>query len=89
MILGDARKNRSGLYLLLAIVFAICLWIGWHDVDFRIPQEMVRENIRSGIRGIIQLAIQYFIPANILVFFVQEFVVRRRAKFVQHRAPEC
>ena len=87
-ISGDTQKSRAAFYLLLALVFAACLWIGWHDVDFRVPQEIVRENIRSGIRGLIQLTIQYFIPANILVFFLQEIVLRRRAKSVRHQAPE-
>jgi len=87
-ISGDTQKSRAALYLLFALVFAACLWIGWHDLDLRVPQEIIRENIRSGIRGMIQLAIQYFIPANILVFFLQEIMVRRRAKFVRDQAPE-
>ncbi len=87
-ISGDMKKSRVALYLLLALVFVACLWIGWHDVDLRVPQEIVRENIRSGIRGIIQLAIQYFIPANILVFLLQEIVLRSRAKSVRHQEPE-
>lgn len=79
---ADARPIRTGLYLVLILAFAACLWIGWHDFDPWMPQETVRETIRSGIRGIIQLAIQYFIPINILVFFVQEIVAGRRANIV-------
>lgn len=80
--IGSQNKNIA-LYLLLGLLLLTCLWIGWHDFDPRIPQEMVRENIRAGIRGIVQLAVQYFIPINILVFFAQEIVTNMRAKQLQ------
>lgn len=76
-MMTEARRNRSGLYMMLILVFAACLWIGWHDFDPWMPQEAVRENIRTSIRWLIQMAIQYFIPINILVFFAQEIAAKR------------
>ena len=68
----NPQRNRTGLYLLLILLFIGCLWIGWHDFDPWLPQDAVREDIRSSIRWIIQLMVQYFIPLNILVFFCGE-----------------
>lgn len=79
----DAKRNKAVLYLTLALILAVCIGIGWHDFDPEIPQQVVRENIRSGIRWTLQLAIQYFIPINILVYFAQEIVAVRRARMVQ------
>jgi hypothetical protein len=79
----DIKKSKTGSYLVLIVLFAACVWVGWQDFDPRIPQEVVRENIRSGIRGTIQLAIQYFIPINILVYFAQEIIARKQVKQTQ------
>jgi len=81
--INEMYRHKYLLYIVLASILAGCLWIGWHDFDPRMPQEAVRENIRSGIRGIIQLAVQYFIPINILIYFVQEIVAKRRNNLVE------
>lgn len=83
-IMKNAKRNKAGLYLMLALILVACLWIGWHDFNPWIQQEAVRENIRSGIRWTIQLAVQYFIPINILVYFAQEIIAGRRARIVQN-----
>ncbi|MGH8049676.1 MAG: hypothetical protein ACREPB_03345 [Arenimonas sp.] len=80
----NQKRNKVVLYLALGLVLAACLWIGWHDFDPRIPQAEVRENIRSGIRWTIQLAIQYFVPINILVYFAQDIIAGRRMRRVQN-----
>lgn len=81
----DNKKSKTGFYMVLAVILAACLWIGWHDFDPWISQEAVRDNIRSGIRWTIQLAVQYFIPINILVYFVREIAIKRRASFAENR----
>ncbi|MEO8002733.1 MAG: hypothetical protein ABI644_12735 [Arenimonas sp.] len=85
-MITEFRRNRAGFYLMLILVFAVSLWIGWHDFDPWIPQKIVRENIHLDIRWIIQLAVQYFIPMNILVYCVQETYTRRCAKPVEKLA---
>lgn len=80
------KKSKTAIYLMLALILAACVWAGWHDFDLRIPQEIVRENIRAGIRGTIQLAVQYFIPINILVYFAQEIVAGRKMKLKDESA---
>jgi len=72
--------GRRLLYAFLAIVLLQCLWFGWHDVNPAMAQELVRENIRLGIRGIIQIAVQYLIPIGILAFFIGELIAGRAAK---------
>ena len=82
--MNDAKRNKAALYLVLALLLAACLWIGWHDFNPWVSQEAVRDNIRSGIRWTIQLAVQYFMPINILVYFAQEMVAKRRARFAEN-----
>jgi hypothetical protein len=81
--LKTLRSNSAGrrlLYAFLAIVLVQCLWFGWHDFNPAIAQEVVRENIRLSIRGIIQIAVQYLIPIGILAFFISELIAGRAAR---------
>ena len=68
-----SQHHKHLLYIGLALVLLACWWIGWRDFDPNIAQELVRENIRSSIRGLIQISIQYIVPIAILVFFTSEF----------------
>ena len=67
-------RRRYALYIGLALVLLACWWIGWRDYDPTLAQEVVRENIRASIRGLIQISIQYIVPIAILVFFTSEFL---------------
>ncbi|MEM1262755.1 MAG: hypothetical protein AAGH76_10195 [Pseudomonadota bacterium] len=67
-----ARGSRLPLYAVLVIVLLACLWIGWSDVDLAMSQDEIRESIRSTIRRLLQIGIQFVIPAAILLFFVKE-----------------
>jgi hypothetical protein len=79
-IVQSTSHRRSGwrLYVLLGLALVGCLWIGWRDYDPRIPQEVVRESIRSTIRRVVQISVQYVIPGAIVVFFGQEAIARLR-----------
>ena len=64
--------RRGVVYVALAGILILCLWIGWSDLDIQMQQNELRESIRSTIRRLIQLAVQFFIPGAILAFFVKE-----------------
>jgi hypothetical protein len=78
--IGKISTARAWLYLALALLLVGCLWVGWHDFDPYIPQEVIRENIRSSTRRTIQITIQYIIPLAVLVFFIREITAKRRSK---------
>lgn len=67
-----SHHHKHLLYIGLALALLACWWMGWRDFDPNIAQELVRENIRSSIRGLIQVSIQYLVPIAILVFFTSE-----------------
>ena len=69
-------RSRLWLYVGLALVLFSCLWIGWSDFDPMIPQDEVREHIRSSIRWVIQVLIRFAIPFAILAFFASEATAR-------------
>lgn len=73
-------RSKLWLYAVLTLVLLACLWVGWRDFDFSIPQEEVRENIRSTIRWAIQVMVQYVIPAAIVIFFGKEAIAELRGK---------
>ncbi len=74
------RRGRWPLFVLLGVVLVACLWIGWRDYDPRIPQEVVREGIRTTIRRIVQILVQFVIPGAIVAYFGQEAIARLRRK---------
>ncbi len=82
----NPQRDRTRRYLLLILIFIGCLWNGWHDFDPRLPQDAVRDDIRSSVRWVIQLMVQYFIPLNILVFFVEKMFARKRIHGVKNAA---
>lgn len=71
---------RARHYLILVLLLIGCLWVGWHDFDLWIPQEVIRENIRWLIRNTVQIVIQYIVPLGILVFFAREITADKRSK---------
>ncbi|NCT66005.1 MAG: hypothetical protein GXC76_00015 [Rhodanobacteraceae bacterium] len=73
-----SRPGKRWLYAVLTCVLLACLWIGWRDFDPWVPQDEVRENIRSTVRWLIQLLVQYAIPGGILIFFGKEVLARLR-----------
>lgn len=81
-----SRRSKWWLYAILTVVLFACLWVGWSDFDPRIPQGEVRENIRHTIRWVIQVLVQYVIPAAILIFFGREALAKFRRK--QSRSSE-
>lgn len=76
----NTAAARAWYYFILALLLVICLWVGWRDFDPRIPQEVVRENIRWIIRSTVQILIQYIIPLGILIFFARKIVANKRSK---------
>ena len=79
-ITSTTSRSRLWLYVGLALVLFCCLWIGWRDFDPTVPQDEVRENIRSVIRWVLQALVQYAIPLAILVSFAREAVARYRSR---------
>jgi len=75
-----SHRSKLWLYAILALVLVACLWVGWSDFNPRIPQDVVRENIRLTIRQTIQALVQYVIPGAIVVFFSKEALVRIRSR---------
>jgi len=78
--IGKTPATKAWLYLVLLLLLIGCLWVGWHDFDPRIAQEVVRENIRSLIRRTIQIVIQCIIPLGILIFFAREIIANKCSK---------
>jgi len=70
--IAKSYRRNYALYIGLVLVLLACWWIGWRDYDPNLAQEVVRENIRASIRGLIQISIQYVLPIAILVFFTSE-----------------
>ena len=80
MSVNTPRSSRLWLYVILTLVLLACLWVGWRDFDPWIPQDEVRENIRSSIRWVIQVLVQYVIPGAIVIFFGKEAIAKLRGK---------
>jgi len=79
MMPGDTSpRSKLWIYITLTVVLLACLWIGWRDFDPWVPQDEVRENIRSSIRWVIQVLVQYVIPVAIIIFFGREVVTKLR-----------
>ena len=85
---SKTAKTKILLYAVLGAVLLSCLWIGWHDFDPRLSQSEVREGIRSSIRMVVQIAVQYVIPILILGFFIGELYRWIRSK-VFRRDPDA
>ena len=79
-------QRKRALYVGLVLIFIVCLWVGWSDVDIPVSQDEVREGIRSTIRQLIQISIQFIIPAAILAFFVKEIRSGVRSKTAQRNS---
>ena len=80
---STTRRSKFWLYAGLVFVFFVCLWVGWRDFDPMIPQSEVREMIRSNIRRVIQILVQFVIPGAILVFFAKEGLAKLRSRSSQ------
>ena len=72
------RSKPWWLYAILSLVLLACLWVGWRDFDPWVPQDDVRESIRSTIRRVIQVLLQFAIPGAIIIFFGKEIVAKLR-----------
>lgn len=66
----------------LLAALALCLWIGWQDVDLRVPREVVQTEIRMTIRRSLQVGLQWLAPAVLLALLMREF--RRRPTQRRH-----
>lgn len=66
----------------LLAALALCLWIGWHDVDLRVPREVVQTEIRMTIRRTLQVGLQWLAPAVLLALLMRE--IRRRSTQRRH-----
>ena len=79
---STSRRSRLWLYVFLTFVLLACLWAGWRDVNLWVSQDAIRENVRTGVRWMIQLLVQYAIPGAITVFFGNEALAALRGKDV-------
>ena len=77
---STTHRSKFWLYVGLIFVFFVCLWVGWRDYNPMMPQNEVREMIRSNIRGVIQIFVQFVIPGAILVFFAKEGIAKIRSR---------
>ena len=75
-----SHRSRLWLYAILTLVLAACLWAGWRDVNPWIPQDEVRQEVRLTVRWVIQVLVQYVLPAAIIVFFSKAALSRMRGK---------
>jgi hypothetical protein len=66
------------IYPLAILALLGCLWIGWRDFDPNLPQEVVRETIRSTPRLLIQLLVLYVLPVSLVVFLLAELGTKLR-----------
>ncbi len=75
----STSKKSVFKHLGLIVVLCVCLWVGWSDFELTKPevtQEEIRESIRIYVRTAIQLAVQYFIPLAIVVYFGKKILGR-------------
>ena len=80
--MSNTRQQEHGkwwLYVGMVLMLIGCLWTGWNDFDPVIPQAEVRESIRSGIRSVIQLFLQYVMPTVIIIFLAGQIAADYRA----------
>ena len=68
------------IYLLALAILAYCLALGWAGFDPQMSQDSIREGIRSAPRGVVQIAVQYVLPALLLGFLVNEGVAALRSR---------
>lgn len=74
-----ARKGRRAGrgYAVAVAMLAASLWVGWRD-NLNVPQDVVRETIRSMPRLSVQVLVQFVAPVAALWFLVSEAVARYR-----------
>ncbi len=68
------------LYSLAVAALATCIWIGWSDVSFWIPQAAVKEAVRAAPQQVIQILVQFIAPALLLGFLAREGAAHIRAR---------
>ena len=75
-----AEKGRRAwwVYAVAVAVFAASLWVGWRDANLNVPQDVVRETIRSMPRLFVQVLVQFVAPVAASLFLVSEAVARYR-----------
>ena len=74
-----AEKGRRAwwVYAVAVAVLAASLWVGWRD-NLNVPQDVVRETIRSMPRLFVQVLVQFVAPVAASWFLVSEAVARYR-----------
>lgn len=80
--MGNANQqpqDKVWLYAGMILMLLGSLWTGWHDFDPVIPQAEVRESIRTSIRSVIQLFLQYVMPTLIIIFLAGQAAADYRA----------
>lgn len=76
--MSNAGRRSWWVYAIVVVALLLCLWIGWRDVDLNVPQAVVRDTIRSSIRRVVQILVQYVVPLALLGFLASEALTRLR-----------
>lgn len=78
--MATAGQKPWWIYLLALAILGYCLALGWAGFDPHVSQDSIREGIRSAPRGVVQIAVQYVLPALLLGFLVNEGVAALRLR---------
>ena len=67
-----AEKGRRAwwVYAVAVAVLAASLWVGWRD-NLNVPQDVVRETIRSTPRLLVQGLVQFVAPVATFIVIVR------------------
>ena len=77
----SGNETRSGWWIVLAVAGLVAsLWIGWADFNPWIPQDTVREAIRTSPRVVAQVLVQFVVPVVLVAFLVRETAARLRKR---------
>ena len=77
-----SAKGHRPLWVYLVAVMALVasVWIGWAGSDLHVPQETVREVIRTAPRNIVQFLVQFVVPVLLVGFLASEGVAFARSR---------
>lgn len=75
-------SGRKPVWVYLVVIAALIgsIWVGWGDFDPYVPRKVVQETIRAAPRNIVQILVQFVVPALLLGFLAKEALAVARPR---------